>query len=60
MKYSIDTAPRVPWVRAPGELCNARSSRWYGCTRPIGHGGRHAAGGGRRADGRIPIFEVWS
>ncbi len=29
------------------------------CTRPIGHAGRHAAGGMPRSNGLCPVYEVW-
>lgn len=48
---------RVPWVRVEVP-CFAISPRFM-CTRPYGHTRRHLAGGSRRPDGKVPVYEVW-
>lgn len=47
----------IPYVAPPGRLCPAVAA--FFCTRPAGHTGRHAAGGGRQPDGRRRVFDVW-
>lgn len=49
----------VPTVGAQYGTCGADSVHSQVCTRPVGHGGRHAAQGSRRPNGTALVHEVW-